>query len=69
MRPADDSCPFIGKIDRMNRAAPEESRGGPINHLDADYGDPAPTSRSAFDSCSHRLFVEYVCHCPLTHVM
>ncbi len=26
----------------MNRAAPEESRGGPINHSDTDYGDLVP---------------------------
>jgi hypothetical protein len=30
----------------MDRAAPEESRGGPIIYLDADEGDLVPTSRS-----------------------
>jgi hypothetical protein len=29
---------------------PEESRGGPINFSDADYGDPVPLSRSAWCS-------------------
>jgi hypothetical protein len=48
-----------------DRADPDESRGAPINHLDADYGDPVPTSRSPF-GCSHRVFIEYVCHYPLT---
>jgi hypothetical protein len=26
----------------MNRALPEESRGGPINSSDAGFGDPVP---------------------------
>jgi hypothetical protein len=42
------TAPFVG-FSRLRRecVAPTESRGGPINYSDADWGDPVPRWRSA----------------------